>query len=63
MERVVLTLYMFAGLSDDGTGSSNSIYDPTFNGDFDPHTSYAPEVIPEESSGRFNSRNPPIPWA
>ena len=48
---------MFAGLSDDGTGSSNSIYDPTFNGDFDPHTSYAPEVIPEESSGRFNSRN------
>ena len=43
------------GLSDDGTGSSNSIYDPgTLNGD-DLHVSYAPEVIPEESSGQFNT--------
>jgi hypothetical protein len=38
-------------LSDDGTGSSNSINDPTFNGDAEPHI-YAPEAIPEESSGK-----------
>jgi len=43
-----------AGLSDDGTGSSNSIYDPAINGDFDPHIPYAPEVIPEESSGEVS---------
>ena len=46
--------YSYSGLSDDGTGSSNSIYDPTaaINGDLEPHIPYAPEVIPEESSGK-----------
>jgi len=43
-----------AGLSDDGTGSSNSIYDPTLNGDPDLHISYVSEVIPEESSGEVS---------
>jgi len=43
-----------AGLSDDGTGSSNSINDPTLNGDMDCHMSYAPDVIPEESSGEVS---------
>ena len=44
----------YSGLSDDGTGSSNSIYDPTaaINGELEPHIPYAPEVIPEESSGK-----------
>lgn len=42
-----------AGLSDDGTGSSNSINDPTFNGDMDTHFN-APEAIPEESSGEVS---------
>ena len=44
------SMFTMSGLSDDGTGSSNSINDPTFNGDLEPHV-YAPEAIPEESSG------------
>lgn len=45
-----------AGLSDDGTGSSNSINDPAFNGDLEPHifASEAIRPIPEESSGEVS---------
>jgi len=46
-----------AGLSSDGTGSSNSINDPCLvNGDHEPSnmSSYQPDVIPEESSGEIS---------
>lgn len=46
-----------AGLSSDGTGSSNSINDPCLmNGDHEPSNmnSYQPDVIPEESSGEIS---------
>ena len=43
-----------AGLSSDGTGSSNSINDPILGGDHEHTNSYQPDVIPEESSGEIS---------
>lgn len=45
-----------AGLSSDGTGSSNSINDPMVNGEHEHSNmnSYQPDVIPEESSGEIS---------